>query len=324
LQWYDFGARMLDSAIGRWFVQDPAAEKSPNVSPYSYVLNNPLRYVDPDGRQGREAFGVTWVWPWDPDAAGFGETAKAYVDAAGVAASGAIAGAGGGAATGCAAGAVVGAVGGAGVGAAPGCGVGAVGGLIGGFFAGLISAAFADTPADAAKTGVVSGLLAGPFGGASAAVEAGWGVVGSGAAATAVTPTVVETTNAQLAKLANFVESHGRGLRWVAGDAELHAAYEAARPAVGSRAGRAAFNKLRREMGKLLAIKGRPIHHWLFPITEHSAEAVSATNLYLAESQSVHNALHQAIGTLSKPFAEMALSTEKELQSMFNFWLAKP
>ena len=51
LDWYDFGARMLDPAIGRWFVLDAEAEKSPSVTPYGYTLNNPIRYVDLGGRQ---------------------------------------------------------------------------------------------------------------------------------------------------------------------------------------------------------------------------------------------------------------------------------
>jgi RHS repeat-associated protein len=50
LQWYDFGARMLDPVIGRWFVLDPEAEKYPDVTPYGYALNNPIRYMNLDGR----------------------------------------------------------------------------------------------------------------------------------------------------------------------------------------------------------------------------------------------------------------------------------
>jgi RHS repeat-associated protein len=47
---YDFGARMLDSRLGRWFARDPKESKYPYVSPYSYAFNNPIYYLDPDGR----------------------------------------------------------------------------------------------------------------------------------------------------------------------------------------------------------------------------------------------------------------------------------
>ena len=47
---YDFGARMLDPRIGRWFARDPMEAKYPNMSSYAYAINNPIVFIDVDGR----------------------------------------------------------------------------------------------------------------------------------------------------------------------------------------------------------------------------------------------------------------------------------
>jgi RHS repeat-associated protein len=64
LDWNDYGARFYDAALARWNAIDPLNEKFNTTSPYTYVLNNPIKLLDLDGRDttpansGVDAIGI--------------------------------------------------------------------------------------------------------------------------------------------------------------------------------------------------------------------------------------------------------------------------
>ena len=56
LNWYDYGVRNYDAALGRWFNPDPLSEKIFRWTPYNYVMNNPILKIDKDGKKGEDWF----------------------------------------------------------------------------------------------------------------------------------------------------------------------------------------------------------------------------------------------------------------------------
>ncbi|WP_326981986.1 DUF6443 domain-containing protein [Chryseobacterium sp. MYb264] len=52
---YDYGWRQYMPDLGRWGVMDQLSESYLSTSPYAYVVNNPIMFIDPDGRLSQSA-----------------------------------------------------------------------------------------------------------------------------------------------------------------------------------------------------------------------------------------------------------------------------
>ena len=47
---YDYGFRIYSPEIGKFLSVDPLVDLMPSWSPYAFVFNNPINFIDPDGR----------------------------------------------------------------------------------------------------------------------------------------------------------------------------------------------------------------------------------------------------------------------------------
>jgi len=56
---YYYGARYYNPRISIWYGVDPLAEKMPSWSPYAYCYNNPIKFIDPDGRESKDIYELT-------------------------------------------------------------------------------------------------------------------------------------------------------------------------------------------------------------------------------------------------------------------------
>lgn len=71
-------ARPIGDMPSRWLSVDPLAEEFPEWSPYTFSFNNPIRYVDPDGRAP-----LDWFKNQQGRVVWFDNSAKSFTDTGG-------------------------------------------------------------------------------------------------------------------------------------------------------------------------------------------------------------------------------------------------
>jgi RHS repeat-associated protein len=64
LEEYDFASRLQDPQLGIWHSVDPLADENRRWSCYTYAMDNPIRFVDPEGMDTYEYGDWTWQKSW--------------------------------------------------------------------------------------------------------------------------------------------------------------------------------------------------------------------------------------------------------------------
>ena len=76
VNWYFYGARWYDAAVGRWWSVDPLTDSFPNLSSYNYAKLNPLIFID---LRGDSAWPITRSWSGE-DVSGFSTFVGSEID----------------------------------------------------------------------------------------------------------------------------------------------------------------------------------------------------------------------------------------------------